>query len=136
MLNLDHVKTELEKYQYSYHQNILVGHTKSKIKWVLPTGIGNILAFEQATSYLFGFREEGIDLFPVTGDWKIASHLLISWEDVISFQMKQGLLENEMRIQTNSMNIVMKINKIVANNPWVKENINYLKENNYFYKGA
>ena len=49
--------------------------------------------------------------------------------------MKQGLLENEMRIQTNSVNIVMKINKIVANNPWVKENINYLKEKNYFYKG-
>ena len=136
MLNLDHVKTELEKYQYSYHQNILVGHTKSKIKWVLPTGIGNILAFEQATAYLFGFQEKGVDFFLVTGDWKIASHLLIPWEDVISFRMKQGILENEMRIQTNSVNIVMKINKIVANNPWVKENINYLKENNYFYKGA
>ena len=27
----------------------------------------------------------------------------------------------------------MKINKIVANNNWVKDNINYLKGRNYFY---
>ena len=27
----------------------------------------------------------------------------------------------------------MKINKIVANNSWVKDNINYLKDKNYFY---
>ena len=47
--------------------------------------------------------------------------------------MKNGLLENEMQIQTQSMKIEMKINKIVANNSWVKDNINYLKEKNCFY---
>ena len=47
--------------------------------------------------------------------------------------MKNGLLENEMIIETSSMKIEMKINKTVANNSWVKDNINYLKEKGYFY---
>ena len=92
-----------------------------------------MLSFEQATSYLFGFSEQGINLFPVSGDWNIADNLFISWNDVTNFKMKNGLLENEMQIQTQSMKIEMKINKIVANNSWVKDNINYLKEKNCFY---
>ena len=134
MLNLDHVKTELEKYQYSYYQNILVGHTKSKIKWVLPTGIGNILAFEQATSYLFGFNSEGVTLFPIEGDWNIADSLLIPWKEIEKFKMKNGILEQEMIIKTKEMTITMKISKYVVNNPWIKNNMNDLKINNYFYK--
>ena len=133
MLSLEKVKRELKKYNYVYKNNVLCGHTKSKIKWVLPTGIVNVLAFEQATSYLFGFSEKGINLFPVLGDWNIADNLLISWNDVTNFKMKNGLLENEMQIQTQSIKIEMKINKLVANNSWIKDNINYLKERNYFY---
>ena len=72
MLSLEKVKSELEKYNYTYDNNILCGHTKSKIKWVLPAGIANVFAFEQATSYLFGFNAQGINLFPIQGDWNIA----------------------------------------------------------------
>ena len=68
MLSLEKVKSELEKYNYTYDNNILCGHTKSKIKWVLPAGIVNVFAFEQATSYLFGFNAQGINLFPIQGD--------------------------------------------------------------------
>ena len=132
MLSLEKVKSELEKYNYTYDNNILCGHTKSKIKWVLPAGIVNVFAFEQATSYLFGFNAQGINLFPIQGDWNIADSF-IAWNDITNFKMKNGLLENEMQIETQSMKIEMKINKIVANNSWVKDNINYLKEKNYFY---
>ena len=41
-------------------------------------------------------------------------------------------LENEMLLLTDKMKIEMKINKVVANNAWIKQNINYLKSNNYF----
>ena len=133
MLSLEKVKSELERYNYTYENNILCGHTKSKVKWVLPTGVVNIMAFEQATSYLFGFNEKGINLFPIQGDWVIADNLYISWNEINSFKMKNGLLENEMLIETSSMKIEMKINKVVANNSWIKENIAYLKEKNYFY---
>ena len=133
MLSLEKVKSELEKYNYTYNNNILCGHTKSKIKWVLPAGIVNVFAFEQATSYLFGFNAQGINLFPIQGDWNIADSLFIAWNDITNFKMKNGLLENEMQIETQSMKIEMKINKVVANNCWVKDNINCLKDRNYFY---
>ena len=133
MLSLEKVKSELEKYNYTYDNNILCGHTKSKIKWVLPAGVVNVFAFEQATSYLFGFNAQGINLFPIQGDWNIADSLFISWDDITNFKMKNGLLENEMQVETQSMKIEMKINKVVANNCWVKDNINCLKDRNYFY---
>lgn len=133
MLSLEKVKNELEKYNYTYDNNILCGHTKSKIKWVLPAGAVNVFAFEQATSYLFGFNAQGINLFPIQGDWNIADSLFIAWNDITNFKMKNGLLENEMQFETQSMKIEMKINKVVANNSWVKDNINFLKDRNYFY---
>ena len=133
MLSLEKVKSELKKYNYTYDNNILCGHTKSKIKWVLPTGIVNVLACEQSTSYLFRFSSDGINLFPIQGDWNIADNLQISWDEINNFKMKNGLLENEMVIETQSMKIEMKINKVVTNNSWIKENISYLKEKNYFY---
>ena len=92
-----------------------------------------MLAFEQSTSYLFRFSSDGINLFPIQGDWNIADNLQISWDEINNFKMKNGLLENEMVIETQSMKIEMKINKVVANNSWIKDNINYLKDNNYFY---
>ena len=133
MLSLEKVKSELEKYNYTYDNNILCGHTKSKIKWVLPAGVVNVFAFDQATSYLFGFNAQGINLFPIQGDWNIADSLFIAWNDITNFKMKNGLLENEMQIETQSMKIEMKINKVVANNCWVKDNINCLKDRNHFY---
>ena len=105
MLSLEKVKSELKKYNYAYENNILCGHTKSKIKWVLPTGIVNVLAFEQATSYLFGFSTRGINLFPVQGDWNIADNLFISWNDITNFKMKNGLLENEITIREAFLNV-------------------------------
>lgn len=57
-----------------------------------------VIASEQATSYLFGFDEKGI------------------------------LLENTINITTNEMNVSLKINKVVAGNPWVKENIKKLDD--------
>ena len=77
MLSLEKVKSELEKYNYTYNNNILCGHTKSKVKWVLPTGIVNIMAFEQATSYLFGFSDKGINLFPIQGDFSCRTQFVL-----------------------------------------------------------
>lgn len=92
MLSLEKVKNGLETFGYEYANNILCGHTKSKVKWALPTGIVNVMAFEQATSYLFGFSDNGINLFPVHGDWDIADNLFIPWSEITSFKMKNGLL--------------------------------------------
>lgn len=134
MLSLEKVQTELKKYNYPYNDNILSGHTKSKVKWILPARSASIIAFEQATSYLFGFNSEGVTLFPIEGDWNIADSLLIPWKEIEKFKIKNGILEQEMIIKTKEMTITMKISKYVVNNPWIKNNMNDLKINNYFYK--
>lgn len=53
MLSLEKVKSELTKYNYTYENNILCGHTKSKIKWVLPTGVVKVLAFDKDKQFIF-----------------------------------------------------------------------------------
>lgn len=63
----------------------------------------------------------------------IADNLFIPWNEITNFKMKNGLLENEMALSTSTMKIEMKINKVVANNSWIKDNINNLKAKNYFY---
>ena len=135
MLNLEKVKEELKKWGFNYKNNILPGHSINKVKWVLPVGPVMVIASEQATSYLFGFDEKGIYIFPVHGDWNILDCCLIEWKNITKFEIKKGiLLENTMNITTNEMNVSLKINKVVAGNPWVKENIKRLEAVNYYKK--
>ena len=135
MLNLEKVKEKLKNWGFDYKNNILPGHSINKVKWVLPAGPVIVIASERATSYLFGFDEKGIHIFPVEGNWNILDCCLIEWENIIKFEIRKGiLLENTMNITTNEMNISLKINKVVAGNPWVKENIKKLENLNYYKK--
>ena len=135
MLNLEKVKEKLKNWGFDYKNNILPGHSINKVKWVLPVGPVMVVASEQATSYLFGFDEKGIYIFPVHGDWNILDCCLIEWENIIKFEIRKGiLLENTMNITTNEMNVSLKINKVVAGNPWVKEKIKKLEDLNYYKK--
>ena len=104
MLNLEKVKEELNKWNFSYKNNIVPGHSTYKVKWVLPAGPVIVIASERATSYLFGFDEKGIHIFPVEGNWNILDCCLIEWKNITKFEMKKGiLLENTMNITTNEM---------------------------------
>ena len=133
MLNFEQVKEELKRWNFNYKNNIVPGHSVYKVKWVLPAAPVTIIASEKVTSYLFGFDEKGVYVFPADEKWNILDCLLLEWKDIKEFKMKKGLLlENTMNIVTNEMNVSLKINKIVAGNPWVKENIKNLEELNYY----
>lgn len=96
-------------------------------------GSFTIIDFGKVTSYLFGFDEKGVYVFSADEKWNILDCLLLEWKDVKEFKMKKGLLlENTMNIVTNEMNVSLKINKVVAGNPWVKENVNNLEALNYY----
>lgn len=57
----------------------------------------------------------------------------IKVERIKKFEVKKGLLlENSMIIVTNEMNVSLKMNKTVVGNSWVKENVNYLEELDYY----
>lgn len=133
MLNFEQVKEELKKWNFNYKNNIVPGHSVYKVKWVLPAAPVTVIASEKVTSYLFGFDEKGVYVFPADEKWNILDCLLLEWKDIKEFKMKKGLLlENTMNIVTNEINVSLKINKIVAGNPWVKENIKNLEELNYY----
>lgn len=133
MLNFEQVKEELKKWNFNYKNNIVPGHSVYKVKWVLPAAPVTVIASEKVTSYLFGFDEKGVYVFPADEKWNILDCLLLEWKDIKEFKMKKGLLlENTMNIVTNEMNVSLKINKIVAGNQWVKENIKNLEELNYY----
>lgn len=77
--------------------------------------------------------KKGVYVFSADEKWNILDCLLLEWKDVKEFKMKKGLLlENTMNIVTNEMNVSLKINKVVAGNPWVKENVNNLEALNYY----
>ena len=42
MLSLEKVKNELKTFGYEYANNILCGHTKSKVKWALQIGRAHV----------------------------------------------------------------------------------------------
>lgn len=135
MLNYEHVKEELKKWKFNYKNNIVLGHSTYKVKWVLPAAPVTVIASEKVTSYLFGFDEMRIYIFPVDGNYSILDCLLLEWKDIKKFEVKKGLLlENTMNILTNEMNVSLKINKTVAGNSWVKENVKTLEELNYYRK--
>ena len=63
MLNLEKVKEELNKWNFSYKNNIVSGHSTYKVKWVLPAGPVIVIASERATSYLFGLMKKEFIFF-------------------------------------------------------------------------
>lgn len=132
MLNLEQVTKELKKWEFPYRNNVVPGHSTYKVKWVLPAGAATMIASEKAASYLFGFDQRGITIFLADDKWNILDCLLLEWKDIQKFKIRKGLLENTMMIVTEEMDLSLKINKIVAGNPWVKENIENLEEFHYY----
>mgnify|MGYP005788231605 CR=1 FL=1 len=131
----EQVKDVIQKFDLKDNRAVTFGHPKMKMKWVLTLVGATIYSVEQFQPFFIYFDKSGISFFPLdlNNKYQVMGKSFISWNDVTNFKMKNGLLKNEMQIETQSMKIEMKTNKIVANNSWVKDNINYLKERNYFY---
>ena len=132
MLNLEQVTKELKKWEFPYRNNVVPGHSTYKVKWVLPAGPATMIASEKVSSYLFGFDLRGITIFLADDKWNILDRLLLEWKDIQKFQIRKGLLENTMNILTEELDLSLKVSKIVAGNPWVKENIAHLETFHYY----
>ena len=80
MLYFENVKRELKKWNFNYKNNVVPGHSTYKVKWVLPVAPVTLIAPEKETSYLFGFNEKGIYIFPVDGNYTILDCFLLKWK--------------------------------------------------------
>lgn len=133
MLNLDNVKDQLKRYHYQYDNNVVCGHSKAKVKAIIPAFAFNQVIFEEANSCLVAFDPKGISIFIVNESWQVIEKFTVLWTKVDCFKIKKGLLEDEIDIETIDVNIKLMINKFVVNNSWVKANYNELKANNFYY---
>lgn len=133
----EQVKEVLQIYQLKNEKAIIFGHPKVKMNWILPLPGVTVASFDQFQPFFLYFDELGISFFPldINQNYRAIGRSFLSWNDIDYFQFKKGLLEDEIQIQLQGQKIAMKLTKKKAMNPWVKENMNYLKDKNYFYKG-
>lgn len=130
----EQLKALFEEFGLADEQAVTFGHPKMKMKWALPLPGVTVYSFEQFQPFFIYFDKEGISFFPLNEKYYAMGKSFVAWKDVKDFKFKKGLMvEDDIKVQTDSFKIEMKIPKAKAKNPWVKENNEYLSKNNYFY---
>ena len=132
----EQLKEVIEKFDLKDEKAITFGHPKMKMKWVLPLVGVTIYSVEQFQPFFIYFDEKGISFFPLdlNNKYKVMGKSFVDWKDLKSFKYKKGLvMEDEIQLELNNEKIEMKIPKSKAMNKWVKENNEYLIEQNHFY---
>ncbi len=125
--NLENI---IEKYKITKTNNIIYGTNIPQAKAVIPTPWATYINFEQSAYYFFYFDEKGITIYPIDG----STYAEIPWTDIVDFKMSHILILGKMTIKTKDNTYKFQINRKVIGCPWIKTNLNYLEENNYFYK--
>lgn len=132
----EQLKEVIEKFNLKNEKAITFGHPKMKMKWVLPLAGATIYSVEQFQPFFIYFDDSGITFFPLdlNNKYKVIGKSFVDWNDIKNFRFKKGLImEDEIQLQLENWKIEMKIPKSKAMNQWVKENNEYLIENNHFY---
>lgn len=132
----EQLKEVIEKFNLKNEKAITFGHPKMKMKWVLPLAGATIYSVEQFQPFFIYFDDSGITFFPLdlNNKYKVIGKSFVAWNDIKNFRFKKGLImEDEIQLQLENGKIEMKIPKSKAMNQWVKENNEYLIENNHFY---
>ena len=133
MLTYEKLQNLILKYDIPYNHNIVPGHAKTKMNWVLPEDISNIEVFKQAEDFFLLFTETEIVIFPVTGDWEGEDPLELWWDEIQEFEMDKGFLtEDTMHLKAGKLELCLKISKRAVNNSWVKENNIFLESVNFY----
>lgn len=114
---------------------VTFGHPKMKMKWALPMPGMTVYSFEQFQPFFIAFDSTGISFFPLdlNNKYAILGKSYIAWKDMKKFEFKKAtFMEHEIKIELSDGKIEMKIPKSKAKNKWVKENNQYLLDNDFF----
>ncbi len=99
---------------------------------VLP---GTCTVAGQTYSYYFLFDKSGITVMRlVLGSADLVDQWdTIPWRETREFQIKNGLLTNQLTFWYQDRKYCYMLSKSVVGNPWVKENRKHLESVNYYY---
>ena len=124
----------IKKYNLNYYNNILPGHSKVKLKRIIPIPANPIVDFNKVTNYFICFTKSSIILFITDDKWNPVSNLEIHWNTLKKFKIKKGLvLEDTMYLEADNQKLAIKLFKRMAKNTWVRENNLYLHNINFYY---
>lgn len=136
MLTFNDVEKIVKKYNYRYENNILFGINKVKVKSVIPLGPLTVYTYNEVHNFLFRFSDEGINIMKLKSGKtdEVEDNTLISWKYIKELKIKKGLMSYNMAIILEGGKLEYTYNKFVLGNPWVKENIKWLEEVDFYRK--
>ena len=136
MLTFNDVEKIVKKYNYRYENNILFGINKVKVKSVIPLGPLTVYTYNEVHNFLFRFSDESINIMKLKSGKtdEVEDNTLISWKYIKELKIKKGLMSYNMAIILEGGKLEYTYNKFVLGNPWVKENIKWLEEVDFYRK--
>ena len=136
MLTFNDVEKIVKKYNYRYENNILFGINKVKVKSVIPLGPLTVYTYNEVHNFLFRFSDESINIMKLKRGKtdEVEDNTLISWKYIKELKIKKGLMSYNMAIILEGGKLEYTFNKFVLGNPWVKENIKWLEEVDFYRK--
>lgn len=79
--------------------------------------------------YIAAFYPNEIILAELTSNGNFSDEwIMLSKEDINSLDVKKGIMQYKIDIQTDDKKLKLKCNKFILNTSWQKENATYLEE--------
>lgn len=119
----------IEKYKIIDTDAIIYGTNIPMPNKVIPTPWKTYIRFDKTEYYFFHFSEEGITIYPTSGE----TCATISWKEVTDFKISHVFILGKMAIKTKNDVYHFQINRFVVGCPWIGKNTKYLEGNRYFY---
>jgi len=127
MANIRSYFAEMEK---TIDSNVVYGYIEPRKRDFFLWGA--LSAFKQK-HYIVAFYPDEIILVELTAGGNFSDErIMLAKEDINSLDVKKGLMQYKINIQTNDEKLKLKCNKFIINKLWQKENTTYLEEVDWY----
>jgi hypothetical protein len=115
---------------------VVFAYPKIKIRFVLPLPEFPIYSFEPFQPFFLSFEDQGITLFPLdlNHQYERLNPIVMPWEQIKQFHFHSGVLQHTITLAWKDSNMIFRVPKYKVGESWLKENLAYLYDHDYFYR--
>lgn len=120
----------------SFHNNVAFAHSKYQVNWkktALTMWLGHIVS-KKTEFYVLSFEREGITFMQYDNLKFLEGVYFFDYRFVTDFKVKKKGAESEMRFMYQGEEVVLMLQRYALDSPWIKEYMQYLEENHFFYE--
>lgn len=129
-LKVKNIEEHFNKIGKKISNNFVYGYENASTRSLFF--LGALSAFN-LKSYIIAFYPEEITLAALTMTGKFKdSYINIKEEEIESIKIKKGLIQYKVIIKTLDEKFKLNFNKTIFKNPWQKENIRHMEDNNWY----